>query len=174
MKTLVIHINDPSTDFLKPIYENIEDCTVINDGYYSKSHLRELVKIHDKIIMLGHGCPTGLFGNRGLIIDSSFVDVLKDKDNVYIWCHANKFVEAHNLKGFSTGMMISEWTEALVYGIMSSDKQIYESNKLFSEVIKESLSIKDKKLMLENIKDKYVLFDNPVCDFNNTSTFIYE
>jgi|GEM_PF-6234508 len=36
IKTLVIHPKDPTTDFLKPIYSNIIDKTVITGGVTKK------------------------------------------------------------------------------------------------------------------------------------------
>ena len=59
MKTLVIHPKDPTTEFLTPIYANLNDKTVVTDGI-TKSELRVLIEIHDRIIMLGHGFQYGL------------------------------------------------------------------------------------------------------------------
>ena len=62
MKTLVIHPDDRSTDFLKPIYSDITDATVLNGRGIDKKEVYELIKEHERIIMLGHGSPGGLFG----------------------------------------------------------------------------------------------------------------
>jgi len=59
MQTLVIHPKDASTDLLKPIYENLI-CSVIT-GNSTKTEVYELVSLLDRIIMLGHGSPSGLF-----------------------------------------------------------------------------------------------------------------
>ena len=48
MKNLIIHPKDPSTEFLKPIYSNLEDKTVVTDGI-TKTELRVLIEIHDRI-----------------------------------------------------------------------------------------------------------------------------
>ena len=63
MKTLVIHPNDSSTNFLKPIYSSLskEDTTIITGGVSAEDVL-QLVKDHERIIMMGHGSPRGLFG----------------------------------------------------------------------------------------------------------------
>ena len=45
MKTLVIHAEDSSTDFLCPIYQTIEDKTVLRKGV-SKNEISEQIKIH--------------------------------------------------------------------------------------------------------------------------------
>ena len=43
---------------------------------------------------------------------------LKKKDNsVFIWCNADQFVNRYNLKGFYTGMFISEVMEAVFCGL---------------------------------------------------------
>jgi hypothetical protein len=58
MKTLVIHPEDKTTEFLTTIYANLNNKTVIKGGI-SKSELRELIEAHDRILMLGHGAPFG-------------------------------------------------------------------------------------------------------------------
>ncbi len=60
---------------------------------------------------MGHGSPKGLFGinfNRSYVIDEDTVDSLQYKKCIFIWCHADQFVKEHNLKGFHSGMFISE------------------------------------------------------------------
>ena len=60
MKTLIIHPNDRSTDFLKPIYAGIKNKTVLNKNV-SENTLRQEIQTHDQILMMGHGSPSGLF-----------------------------------------------------------------------------------------------------------------
>ena len=84
MKTLIIHPADPTTDFLKPIYGNNElliPDTVINGNmqHISKSGMKQLIKEHDRIIMMGHGTPWGLLGYDGYVIDDRFVYLLRQK-----------------------------------------------------------------------------------------------
>ena len=43
MKTLVIHPEDPSTDFLKPIYASIQNCEVITKGK-SATYIKKAIK----------------------------------------------------------------------------------------------------------------------------------
>jgi hypothetical protein len=43
MKTLIIHPDDRSTDFLKPIYENVTDATVVTGGL-TKSEVNQLIR----------------------------------------------------------------------------------------------------------------------------------
>ncbi len=85
MQTIVIHPEDESTGFLKPIYIKIT-CTIIR-GNCTKEMVYNKEKTHDRIIMLGHGPPSGLFavgqfineGRETYIIDQTFVNLLKEK-----------------------------------------------------------------------------------------------
>ena len=60
MKTLIIHPIDESTDFLRPIYKNVQNRTLITCNI-TKAELLQLVHEHDRIMMMGHGSPHGLF-----------------------------------------------------------------------------------------------------------------
>lgn len=164
MKILVIHPADPTTDFLKKIYSGI-DCNVVT-GNTSNSSLKRLIKEHDRVFILGHGAPYGLFGHGRLIIDSTFVDWLRGMDNnVYIWCNADKFVERYGLKGFYSGMFISEPEEADFYKVTATKQEITYSNEYFSEIVNEMI---DKpEFLLEHTKSKYKSEDNKVIQYNN-------
>ena len=59
-KILIIHPQDPSTSFLKPIYTRIKNKTIITGGI-NKEELKKQIELHDRVIMLGHGSPMGLF-----------------------------------------------------------------------------------------------------------------
>jgi len=166
MKTLIIHPVDKSTDFLCPIYQTIEDKTVLRKGL-TKKVVAEQIKLHDRIIMLGHGSPDGLFAvgqfetDNSFIIDSTFTDILAEKDeNIYIWCHANQFVEKHNLKGFYTGMFVSEILEALYCQLPLVEHEVVdESNDGFSRIV--SKYINDSKSTIYNkTLDEYQVIAN--------------
>lgn len=128
MKTLVIHPHDTTTLFLEPVYEHVADKTVIRGGI-TKKELASLVSSHDRIMMMGHGSPWGLLsvgqfpGAGSHIIDYDIAQLLKGKWNsVFIWCNADKYVNCHMLKGFFTGMFISEVREALLMGLGMLDQ----------------------------------------------------
>jgi len=61
MKTLIIHPEDSSTTFLDIVYESIPNKTVITGGV-SKAQVQQLIREHDRVMMMGHGSPGGLFG----------------------------------------------------------------------------------------------------------------
>ena len=128
--TLVIHMADPSTDFLKVIYAG-KGYDVI-DGRIEPDELMELIESHDRIFMLGHGGPSGLFG-PGYIIGREFGPVLAEKEGLYIWCHAVEYAHEHRLTGLVSGMFISEVGEASWEGIKATQEQIDASNYAFPE-----------------------------------------
>ena len=166
MKTLVIHAEDSSTDFLSPIYQTIEDRTVLRKGF-TKNEIAEQIKVHDRIIMLGHGCPDGLFAvgqfetNNSLIIDSSLISLLAEKkENIYIWCHANQFVEKHNLKGFYTGMFVSEFLEVVYCELpLVEEDVINESNDGFSSIVSKYVN-DSKSVLYKNTLEEYQIIAN--------------
>ena len=134
MRTLVIHPHDESTHFLKPIYENIPNKTIITGGLFT-DEVNKLICSHDQIIMLGHGSSRGLFGvnfKRNYVIGDDQADLLQDKECIFIWCHADRFVKEHNLKGLYSGMFVSEVGEALLYQLRGDKKLIDESNNTFA------------------------------------------
>lgn len=158
MKTLVLHADDRSTDFLKPIYSELKNKTVYtkyNEKSGDKYKLIKEAKQHDRIIFLGHGTPGGLLGWGNLFHDPEFINVLKTKNDqlIYIWCHASTYVIKHKLKGFSTGMFISEVGEASFYSIQATQKQIDHSNNLFAELVGKNLL--SGNINMEELK-KYV------------------
>ena len=143
MKTLVIHPDDRSTDFLKPIYSNLPDTTVVTENM-SQPALRAAIKEHDQIIMLGHGSPSGLFnvssmGHSFFTISDSHAELLRDKKNVFIWCNADQYVKRHNLPGLFTGMFISEVEEANYCRVLTEQAHVDTSNNLFAELLGEQL-----------------------------------
>lgn len=165
MKTLVIHPKDSTTDFLSVIYSD-KDWTVINTNV-SKNILKEEIKSHDRIVMLGHGTENGLIGFDGLLIDSSFVYLLREKICVCIWCNADVFVEKYELNGFYTGMIISEYEESIMYSVPTNSFWINESNTDFALAIKNSI---DDENMLEKAKLLYE-GNTSVVEFNRENIY---
>ena len=166
MKTLVIHAEDSSTDFLCPIYQTIENKTVLRHGN-TKNEIAEQIKIHDKVIMLGHGSPEGLFSvgqfetDNSYIIDSSLTDILAEKEeNLYIWCYANQFVEKFDLKGFYTGMFVSEILEALYCELpLVAQKVVDESNDGFSSIVSKYVN-DSKSVLYKKVLKEYQIIAN--------------
>ena len=155
MKTLVIHPDDRSTDFLKPIYAGIKRKTVIVKDT-SRDKLLLAIRSHDTIIMLGHGSPSGLFNVSGIgkgvmVVGESMVKELRGKQLIAIWCHANMFIERHGLKALYSGMFISEVSEAFYCGVQGDQAMVDESNSTFAALLGNMLS--DTSMDLEKTFD---------------------
>ena len=166
---LVIHPKDDTTDFLSVIYKDI-NATVIRQ-HCSKSRLKQLMNDADRIIMLGHGTGSGMgFVDKygfNFIIDSTLVYLLKEKkDNIYIWCHADEFVKKYKLSGFTTGMFISEYEEACMYGVKPDEKKIEKSNNDFARIMSEYVH-KSGGEIKEAVKNYYYDEDSEVVMYNN-------
>ena len=136
-KTLVIHPEDPSTDFLIDIYRG-RGFTEIRKNF-NPEHLKVLIEEHDRIVLLGHGFHHGLLHYTKTIIDESYVPLLRNKELVGIWCYAKTFFSRHELPGFYTDMFISEMAEAEVMGVDSTQKAIDVSNRLFATLVRKNL-----------------------------------
>ncbi len=149
--TTIIHPDDPSTRFLSTIYLGRPAVT----EKISKEKIREQIANSARTICLGHGVPQGLLGHGRLLIDETFVDVLKEqRQNIYLFCNADCFMQKHQLDGFGTGMFISEPMEAYVFGVSASADQINESNELFARVVGEALDLKPNQFK-EKVLDEY-------------------
>lgn len=162
IKTLVIHPKDSSTDFLKEIYcEN--DWNTVDTKRFHGTDLISIIESYERIVMLGHGTPAGLLGNSSYIINSDFISALRKKPCVSIWCNADRFCVPANIKGFYTGMIISEVGEALYCGVDATQAEVDYSNMLFSYAIKKAIVGKD---MLKIAKELYTSDVNPVIKYN--------
>jgi hypothetical protein len=168
MKTLVIHPKDKTTDFLSTIYDG-KNWTVITDNPSNKD-LKILIKNHDRIIMLGHGTQYGLIGHKRLIIDSTLVYLLRDKVTVCIWCNADQFVKKYDLKGLYTGMIISEYDEAIYWAIHSPKSQdILDSNNLFATAISKVVDLDCN--IVDSVLEVYKGDNNPIIHFNKNNIY---
>lgn len=171
---LIIHPKDESTQFLDIVYKNIPDKTVITGGV-GKHELRKLIEEHDRVMMMGHGAPSGLFGMGKFldygwfIIDHSMVECLSKKENnVFIWCNADRFVNHYQLKGFYSGMFISEVGEATYCGIPGTNQELIdESNFGFCNILSNYIN-ESKEIIHNNVLQEYgkIAEDNPVALYN--------
>jgi hypothetical protein len=80
--------------------------------------------------------------NGNYIVDLTMVDLLSEKkDNIYIWCNADLFVLKNQLKGFFSGMFISELEEANYYDFWDLEQDVIdESNHRFSEIVSKYIN----------------------------------
>lgn len=166
IKTLVIHPHDRTTDFLNAIYADL-DCTVLTHDI-SDFELKRLIANHDRIIMLGHGFHGGLFGHGRIIINSTHVELLRNKKLVGVWCFANLFFEPHGLLGIYTDMIISETQEAEVFAVECTEEQVDESNLRFAFAVREAI-VDDSPV--ETFKSIYRSHENPVINWNQDNFY---
>ena len=155
MKTLVIHPEDRSTDFLRPIYTNIKRKMVLTKNV-SRSKLLSAIRSHDTIIMLGHGSSSGLFNVSGIgkgimVVGESLVEELRGKQLIAIWCNADQFIERHQLTALYSGMFISEVSEARYCNVQGDQAMVDESNNTFAALLGNMLS--DTSMDLEKTFD---------------------
>jgi len=172
-KILIFHPKDPTTDVLCQIYRDI-NATVIRNRI-SKSKLKKLMKEADRIIMMGHGTHLGTgYVDKGFIdstINSDMVYLLREKkENVFIWCNANIFVEKYNLQGFCTGMFISEVEEAEFFKVDATEKEIEDSNNKFAKIITENILESGEKI-LEAVLNAYPDSESNVIKYNSERMF---
>lgn len=146
MKTLVIHPKDSTTDMLKHVYAG-KPYTVITNPDVSESTLRKAIADHDRIIMLGHGLPMGLIRstkishaktlNDYILIGDAYADLLRSKETISIWCYSDAYFRKHGMKGFHTGMIISEVKEA--YAVIGAcpltEAALYQNMVRFSQLL---------------------------------------
>jgi hypothetical protein len=173
--TLIVHPKDSSTIFLNDVYAPISNKTVIQGGI-TKKELIYLIEAHDRIMMMGHGSPSGLFAigqfpeTSLYIIDNELISILEKKqDNVFIWCYASSFIDNTNLPGFATGMFISEVGEALFCGLKGINQQIVdESNSTFVREIAKSIHLDSKSILKNMLQSDYnkLAAINPVAKYN--------
>ena len=180
-KTLIIHPKDFSTSFLDIVYKDIpDDKKTIVTGGLTKTEVIKLMREHKRIMMMGHGSPGGLFAvgqfyNCGAyIIDQDVISILKTKeDNVYIWCNADRFVDSFGLKGFYSGMFISEVSEATYCGLFGMDQEIVdESNYGFVNIIGKYINEGTEDIHTK-VKNEYGLIaeSNPVATYNHNRLY---
>jgi hypothetical protein len=179
-RTLIIHPKDPSTTFLEIVYKNIPDKTVVEGGV-SPKQLRKMMEDHDRVMMMGHGGPSGLFSVRmfpqtnGLVIDETHVPILKDKvDSVFIWCNADRFVVKHELNGFFSGMFISEVGEAHYCGLPGTGQDLVdESNYGFCDILSECIN-EPQEMAYQTLLERYgnIALDNPVAFYNYNRLYL--
>lgn len=135
---LVIHIiSTEDTSNFSNIYANL-DATVLINPTHIKAR-RYIAKETGPIILIGHGTEQGLLNHNlnGYIIDSSCVDILKNKTVIGIWCFAGNFADRHGLTGFFTSNFISNVEELTECGF-----ETFEDCE--NIIVKENISFADR------------------------------
>jgi hypothetical protein len=151
MRVLVIHPYDPSTQFLRVLYENSLAEYVIMNESNSNSEIRNALNSgeYNRIMMLGHGTEWGLLspncrGSQNMferdIISPQHVQFLRNIECIGIWCNANIFAERYELSGLFSGMVISELSEAMEFNIAASEDEIMSHRTQWANNLNECIS----------------------------------
>lgn len=144
--------------------------------------MKTLIDESEQVIMMGHGSPMGLmsvgqFNGYGNIIDDSCAEALADKDNsIFIWCHADEYVEFHGLNGFSTGMFVSDTFEAKACGMpLATQETVDQSNEFFVEAMRRVIDC-EPEMMHSYVKHAYgeLADQNPVAKYNHERLRLYQ
>ena len=184
MKTLILHIGDTSKDFLKAIYQDIPQKTVISE-FIPREDLIIEIENHDAIIIMGNGGNDGVWGEKLMdvnFIDSSILNYLKLKKSlIFIWFNAHKFLVANNFQHqnmICTGMFISEPLEAIFLDeqIQNPEVELYErmieaSNFAFADILGSILNeygFQNLKFIHSEFKKRYfnVANQNEIAEYN--------
>jgi hypothetical protein len=183
MKTLIIHPDDRSTDFLRAVYAGIPNKKVLTGGMSIWEVDAEIQKA-DRVIMLGHGTPSGLlsvgqFKGGAYVVDAQSASLLEDKKEcIYIWCYASDFVKRHQLKGFASGMFISEVSEAdycrvrNVNGRSVTQEQVDTQCEYFCEVVGKGINLSSKELYKFTVDAYGEMLDHcPIVRYNHSRLY---
>lgn len=181
--TLVIHPKDASTDFLARIYKD-KDWDIIKSWPGTPANLKRFMDCYDRIIMMGHGTPSGLLNvgsfygdepNQFYVIDNYFADLLQTKETVSIWCHSDQFARQYKLPGFHTGMIISEVSEAqYVLGKTPLNaEETLDNMNLFADVVSKHIDNPNLLEMQKLIREEYNR-DDPVSVFNRKNIIMLD
>jgi hypothetical protein len=179
MNTLIIHPSDPSTEFLEVAYRDMPDKTLVT-GDLAIDEVRGLIPSYDRVLMCGHGSPSGLFsvgrfwGTLDYIVNETFATHLRTKaNNIFIWWYADQFVNRHGLTGFYSGMFISETGEAMICGLRGiTPEMVDESNLAFCMSLARYMN-EDAGTLYSNVTREYGMtaLRNPVARYNHQRLF---
>jgi hypothetical protein len=184
MKTLILHIGDSSKDFLKSIYQEMPQKTVISE-FISREDLITEIENHDAVIIMGNGGSDGIWGLKLMddnLIDSTFLNQLKLKKSlIFIWFNAHKFLTENHFQHqntLCTGKFISEPLEAIFLdnAIQNPEIEDYEqmieaSNFAFADILGSLLNeygFQNLKFIHSELKRQYfnIAHQNEVAAYN--------
>lgn len=178
---IVIHPKDKTTLMLERLYKGLA-CQKV-DATLSKNQLRSILYAapsSEPIMLLGHGCEEGLLTREDetkddfqRLVDHSFVHVLKKHNGrlFAVFCHAKDFAEKEHLHGLFSGMIISEMSEAELYGIPTTQEELSRENGKLAENLRLLL---DKNIAWSEIPQVMPSLDDshtPLTEFNYHNFF---
>lgn len=175
---LVIHPKDRTTAFLSALYDGADNVVVITENI-SRSELN--YRLHhtpksERILLLGHGSDKGLFWREddsrpnfdGIVLGHPHSYHLRNHGSniVAVFCNADKFAQEEHLHGLFTGMIISELSEAVEFGIHTSEEEIECENQKFvgrlHSLLEGNVSLCDIPKLMQEMDDSHT----PLTEFN--------
>ena len=153
MKATIVFSNtgDVDTRVLAALWDDIPDARVLDVRPGTPDARRAvdaaIAEEEDALVLCGHGSPQGLFdpsvmarGNLAAImrnppylVDARNAPSIRARRVVGVWCYAAAFAESVGLRGFFTGMFVSNPREAAFVGCPGRDSAatITEQEVLF-------------------------------------------
>ena len=98
------------------------------------------------------------------------VEELSSKECIFIWCNADQFVSRYYLKGFYTGMFISEYGEAAYCKVPTFIDEVEQSNALFANIVGQSILMEAKNIQA-NTKLLYHIPYSEVNKYNSNRLY---
>lgn len=174
---LVIHPKDKTTDMLSVLYEGTEHTRIDQDcGSNKLCHLLHHTPKNERIMLLGHGSDKGLFSRKNddqdvfdrFMVNHTHAFQLRQHgaNIVGVWCHANLFAKAEGLHGLFSGMIVTEMSEALLYEIKTTQKELDVENVKLAQrlrtLLDENIPLSDIPTRMRELDDAHT----PLTSFN--------
>ena len=138
---VVVHMETLfDTVVLSRVYEGL-DCTLFHTpSRRDRRAIRRAIMNDDgPVVLLGHGTPRGLLADNfwEYVIDSTDVELLRQRTVIGFWCYASEFADRYDLHGFFTSMFVSNMNEAVEHQVdhLATEENIAEEMELFCREI---------------------------------------
>ena len=131
MTVVFSNTGDVDTRVLAALWDDIPDARVLNIRPGTPDARRAvdaaIAEEEDALVLCGHGSPQGLFDpsvmagridpvallrNPPYLVDANNASSIRARRVVGVWCYAAAFAESAGLRGFFTGMFVSNPKEA--------------------------------------------------------------
>lgn len=160
MTIVFSNTGDVDTRVLAALWDGIPDARVLDVRPGTPDARRAvdsaIAAEEDTLILCGHGSPQGLFDpsvmargadlaaiarNPPYLVDATNAPSIRARRVVGVWCYAASFAESAGLRGFFTGMFVSNPMEAAFVGCPGRDfaETITEQEVLFCRRVNELL-----------------------------------
>lgn len=174
---LVVHPKDKTTAMLAALYDGLE--VRLLDQSFKNSEVKDALyhtSKQERIMMLGHGSDKGLFSrdheeqdvfDRLIVYHPHAYYLRKHGSNIVaVWCNADLFARKEGLHGLFTGMIISELSEALIYGVETTQEELDQENVKLANRLRllfnEGIPLYEIPQCMQELDDAH----SPLSEFN--------